>query len=393
MPREQPTLGIYVSAPFCAQKCSFCNFASGVFPRERMATYVDHVVQEIRNARMTACGIGAELPATVDSVYFGGGTPSLLPPELFRDIDAALRSAFEFAPNVEWTVECAPGQLAQETLKAMAQCGVNRISFGVQSFVDKETLATGRRHTRLQVEQDIEAVRRAGINNISVDLLAGLPYQTCESWRESLEVLAGLEVQHASVYMLEVDEDSRLGRELQLKSEKYHSAAVPSDDTIADCYEMACEFLDLIATPQYEISNFARDGYESRHNLKYWQRQPYLGFGLDAHSFVRVGQPAVRFANPGSMEGYMRGETEDVQVLSRQAELEEAWFLGLRCNAGVNAGELRDQFGAPAHTLEEVADELVRDGMLTSSNGKYRLSPRGRLVSNDVFEAFLAVTA
>ena len=393
MLRAQPSLGIYISVPFCAQKCSFCNFASGVFPRERMAAYVDRVAGEIANAAERAVLLGAELPVTVDTVYFGGGTPSLLPPELFWQISDAIRAGFSLASNAEWTVECAPGQLPDATLAAMVECGVNRISFGAQSFVDRETAAVGRQHTRRQAEADIASVRRAGVENITVDLLAGLPYQTLDSWRESLEVLAALDVPHASVYMLEVDDDSRLGRELQLKSSKYHADSVPADDTIAACYELACEVLASRGLAQYEISNFARDGYKSRHNLKYWSREPYLGFGLDAHSMLRADNVAIRFANSDEMAAYLRGECGPGQRIGLEQQLEEAWFLGLRRNAGVDAAELRREFGAEALAMEEIAGELVKDELLEAGDGCYRLTPRGRLISNDVFAAFLAVPA
>lgn len=393
MLRAQAMLGIYISVPFCAQKCSFCNFASGVFPRERMAAYVDRLAEEMAGAAERAALLGAECPTTVDTVYFGGGTPSLLPPELFRQISDSIRANFSLASHAEWTVECAPGQLSAETLAAMVECGVNRISFGAQSFVDRETMAVGRQHTRRQAEADIAAVRLVGVENVTVDLLAGLPYQTIDSWRDSLEALAALDVPHASVYMLEVDDESRLGRELQLKTGKYHADSVPADDTIAGCYELACEFLNSRGLEQYEISNFGRDGYKSRHNLKYWSREPYLGFGLDAHSMLRAGNDAIRFANSDDMAAYLRGEGGPVQQIGPEQQLEEAWFLGLRRNAGVDAAELRREFGAEALTMEEIAGDLVRDELLEAGGGCYRLSPRGRLISNDVFAAFLAVAA
>ena len=385
------TLGLYISVPFCASKCSYCNFASGVFSRERMAPYVARLVGEIRAARGRAVEMGAELPQKLDSIYYGGGTPSLLPPDLFLLIADALRAEFDLGSDVEWTIECAPGQLSAEVLAAMVEAGVNRFSFGVQSFVDRETAAVGRLHTRQMVAETIAMVRAHGVNNVNVDLLAGLPHQTESSWRESVAAAIELGVRHVSVYMLEVDEDSRLGRELLISGDKYHAGAVPSDDAIADFYGIACEQLNGSGIRQYEISNFARDGYESRHNLRYWLRGPYVGFGLDAHSCLhrRDGQ-SVRFANADDLAGYVTGQAGSMEIVEKGAQLEEAWFLGLRRNQGVRFDDISLEFGEEAESaFRKTATGLAEEGLIEYGDGSLYLTARGRLLSNDVFARFL----
>ncbi len=298
-------VGIYISVPFCKAKCTFCNFASDAFGSNRMQAYVDRLCAEIRESRRSAEKMGAILPREADSIYFGGGTPSLLAPEQFRQIFKALHDEFEVARNAEITLECAPGQLADETLDELLRQNMNRISFGVQSFVDRESSAVGRLHTAQQCIAEIARVRSAGVEEISLDLIAGLPHQTEQNWRYSLDQAIATEVPHLSVYMLEVDEESRLGKEMLAGGARYHASAVPSEDDAAAWYQMACEVFDEAGLAQYEISNFARPGHASRHNLKYWHRQPYIGFGLDAHSMLLSKEAAARFANPSDLDVYL----------------------------------------------------------------------------------------
>ena len=339
------TLGVYISVPFCKAKCTFCNFASGAFGLERMDGYVDSLVDEIRAARGVAAGFGAELPVGVDSVYFGGGTPSLLEPRQLQRIFAALRGEFEVAAGAEITLECAPGQMAEAMLGEALRLDVNRVSFGVQSFVDAESAAVGRLHTAEQCLAEIARVRAAGITEISLDLIAGLPRQTAASWEVSVDAVIAAGVPHASVYMLEVDEESRLGKELIAGGPRYQASAVPSDEAMTEFYSRACERFGAAGLEQYEISNFARTGHASRHNLKYWSREPYVGFGVDAHSMLRRGAEAVRFANADSLEAYAAGGEREVTVVDVDAAFEEALFLGLRRNVGVSMDEMRLQFG------------------------------------------------
>ncbi|AXC14989.1 hypothetical protein ACPOL_5743 [Acidisarcina polymorpha] len=386
------TLGIYISVPFCRSKCSYCNFASGVFPESYQQRYVDRLLSDIREIGIQAAAMGVSLPRVVNSLYFGGGTPSILAPALLHELFAVLRSGFRFSADAEITMECAPGQLADDVLAGVVECGVNRFSFGVQSFVDREASSTGRLHNRATALCDIERVLAAGIRSVNADLIAGLPHQTAESWRESLEVLLASGVDHASVYMLEVDEDSRLGRELIERGSRYHAASVPSDDQTADFYLEAVEVLNRNGLTQYEISNFARPGTASIHNKKYWQRQPYVGFGLDAHSMLRAddGNP-VRFRMGDDMQGFLNGSGfAEVQPVPRSEALEEAWFLGLRMNDGVALRDLVGEFGTVAIcSHDSVLNELSSTGLLEINDGRVRLTDRGRLLSNEVFESFL----
>jgi oxygen-independent coproporphyrinogen-3 oxidase len=379
-------LGLYISVPFCRSKCTYCNFASGVFPASYMERYIGRLSEDLQSA-------AAFTPAnTLDSIYLGGGTPSLLPPQLFTTLFRTIRDQFEVLQAAEITVECAPGQLPDDTLQAMLECGVNRISFGVQSFIDQEARATGRLHTRAVALADLRRVQQAGIARVNADLIAGLPYQTEQSWLESLQVLCETQVDHASIYMLEVDDDSRLGKEVLNGGARYFAPTVPSEDAVAEMYLSAIETLASAGWQQYEISNFARNRAESRHNKKYWQREPYLGLGVDAHSLLRNPDgAAVRFATTDDLEGYLQSPAwYDRRTLTQQEELEEAWFLGLRLNSGVSLRKLEAEFGTAAiAAFRSVINELLEDGLLLESNGSIQLTPHGRLLSNNVFERFL----
>ncbi|HKU23982.1 MAG TPA: hypothetical protein VJQ54_00855, partial [Candidatus Sulfotelmatobacter sp.] len=242
------------------------------------------------------------------------------------------------------------------------------------------------------VLDEIFHVRSAGITNINIDLIAGLPHQTSESWRDSLQRTIDSGVPHVSVYMLEVDEESRLGRELIAGGARYHAHFVPDEDATAEFYVTACEILNSSAIRQYEISNFARHGFESRHNLKYWTRQPYLGFGVDAHSMLLSasgGEDAVRVATADSLEKYISGTRPEPTLVSRSAALEEAFFLGLRLNRGVDLVEIAGEFGEQSEIRRTIA-ELEGKGLLECVGESVRLTGRGRLLSNEVFQAFLA---
>ena len=386
------SLGIYISVPFCRAKCTYCNFASGVSSPGAHQDYVAQVCGEMRTIRRRLPS--AAIPQQVDSVYLGGGTPSTLAPSLIEELARTLGQEFDLAPGAEITLECAPGQLDEPALDAMLAFGVNRISFGVQSLVDREAASTGRFHTRAVVLRDLERVRAAGIRDVSIDLIAGMPHQTAASWQESLAVLGATGVDHASIYMLEIDDDSRLGRELLAGGSRYHALAVPSEEQTADFYESAITALEKHGLQQYEISNFARGGSESRHNLKYWRRQPYLGFGLDAHSMVRtVDGAGLRCNTPDVLAEYLAGAPlADARRLDRAEELEEAWFLGLRLRAGVAWEALTLEFGEGSmEAFRPVVRELAEIDLLTDDAGVVCLTPRGVLFSNEVFARFLGV--
>jgi oxygen-independent coproporphyrinogen III oxidase len=387
------SLGIYISVPFCRAKCTYCNFASGVSSVSAHEQYVARLCDEIRSVRQRLGG--ALIPEQVDSIYLGGGTPSVLSPALLGKLAHTLRQEFAVTPGAEITLECAPGQLDEPALAAMLALGVKRLSFGVQSLVDREAAATGRFHTRAVVLEDLERVRSAGLRNLSIDLIAGMPYQTTASWQESLDVLVATGVEHASIYMLEIDEDSRLGRELLAGGSRYHAATVPNEELTADLYESAIAFLGQNGLRQYEISNFARSGRQSRHNLKYWRRQPYLGFGLDAHSMLRTPEgAALRFSNTAVLAEYLHGPvaTQEVRRLGPAEELEEAWFLGLRLQEGVAWRALAAEFDPDqVEVFLPVVRELCALGLLTDEAGVVRLTQPGVLFSNEVFARFLGV--
>jgi len=410
------SLGIYISVPFCRTKCSFCNFASGVFSRAVFDRYVGQVCAEMANADVIACQVGGKPERQVDSIYLGGGTPSVLAPDQLERLFRSLRDNFDVDRTAEITVECAPGTITEPVLEALLHCSVNRVSLGVQSFVDQECSSVGRLHSRAVTLDDIARLRDSGIVNIGIDLIAGLPHQTEESWNYSLGETLATGVPHVSVYMLEVDENSRLGSELLAGETRYHAHFVPDDDQTADMYLGACERLEKGGVPQYEISNFARPVThgiglrDSRHNLKYWNRQPYLGFGVDAHSMLVAddalaaqGIEAVRFATPDSLEGYSSSMSNEQPVADRtaqllssrtlvdaQAALEESFFLGLRLNRGVSVAEIADRFGpANAQGVQPAIAELIEAGLLENVSNRVCLTARGRLLSNEVFAQFL----
>jgi oxygen-independent coproporphyrinogen-3 oxidase len=390
------SLGLYFSVPFCRSKCTYCNFASGVYPASDHALYVDRMVEELIKAPAWAAEMQVELPREVDTVYFGGGTPVLLAPELFARIFAAIRDRFDLTPDAEITVECAPGQLSDATLEAMVAAGVNRVSLGVQSFVDREASLSGRLHTRAKVLEDLRRLREAGITNLNLDLLAGLAEQTLSSWRESISVLIDAEAPHASVYMLEIDEDSRLGRELISGGVRYSAGLIPSDDAIARMYEEAVDAFATAGLKQYEISNFACAGAESKHNLRYWLRRAYLGLGLDASSMLRSADGSVlRATTTDDLSAYLKGESRHETSWHGSAQqFEEAWFLGLRRNAGVEIAALRAEFGDDAvDTAMAVVHRLAGDGLLVVEADRVCLTQRGRLISNDVFAEFLGLNS
>jgi len=356
--------GVYLSYPFCAQKCTYCNFASGVFPRELESQYVAAIRAEL---------LGTEWPWTPETIYLGGGTPS--------QMDAgALAKLLAEIPGREWaeaTMEAAPGSISCEKVEAWRNAGINRISLGVQSFIAKELSRTGRKHTAETVVGDVTILREAGIANINLDLIAGLPFQTRESWNESLDWIERIGAPHVSVYMLEVDDDSNLGRELLVLGSRYGAGAVPCDDDIADFYETAVDRLTRIGINRYEISNFARPGFESRHNLKYWRREPYLGFGADAHSFDGES----RWQNPESASEYVaRGH--GLRATLPADPVAERFFLGLRLTEGIEG---------PWEPFSEAIRQFINDGLLEQSGTRVRLTPRGVMLSNEVFQEFVGV--
>jgi oxygen-independent coproporphyrinogen III oxidase len=381
-------LGIYIQVPFCQMKCTYCNFHTGVVSSLRFAPYIDTLCREIatRGALYPAAGI--RLPEgfadlIVDTVYIGGGTPSLLDPALLRRLMDSLRANFT-TQLAEVTLEADPETIDANKAASWVAAGINRISFGVQSFSDRELVAAGRMHRREDVYRSSSILRDAAIRNISFDLIAGLPHQTRESWQNSLEELARLRPEHVSVYLLEIDEGSRLGGEVLRGGNKYSAGDLPSEDAMAEFYEAACEFLQRAGYHHYEISNWGKADFESRHNLKYWRREPYLGFGAGSHSFSGTQ----RWANAHDAAAYAsslaggRLPVEQLETVTRDSALEEELFLGLRQLDGINLQRIEEEYGA---LVEGRFDRLMDAGLVERDGNIVRLSPAKLSVSNEVF--------
>ena len=364
--------GIYVSIPFCAQKCTYCNFRSNVYARALRSQYIRYLADELRS--------GGD--RCKDSLYFGGGSPSLLDPEEFTELSAAL-------PDEGWTeatIEIAPGEATPERVSAWVAAGINRASFGVQSFDPAVARAAGRKHDPETVRTEISRLLDSGIRNVSVDLIAGLAHQTISTWRQSLEWVDRLGVDHVSIYMLETDDASRLGRELQAGGRRYGAMEVPAEDEILDYYLLAVERLRSMGYERYEVSNFARLGRRSLHNLKYWQMEPYLGFGSDAHSF----SGRRRWANVGSAPEYVQRMAEGsspraaVEELGPQRMLEDRVLTGLRTKEGVCLApdewrQLLPKFGS-----------LADRGWLETAEPSIRLTDRGILFADEAIAELLS---
>jgi oxygen-independent coproporphyrinogen III oxidase len=427
-------LGIYVQVPFCQTKCTYCNFHTGVVASSRFAPYVEAVCREIREhgelleaagvdwtgclgrsgaaplerkseasgelgkraapvgGPHTATTLGApterkgETPSeglAVDTVYIGGGTPSLLDPVHLQYVLDAIRGSFP-TELAEVTLEADPETIEAGKAAAWVRAGINRVSFGLQSFSDKELVAAGRMHRRADIYRSVPILREAGIRRISFDLIAGLPHQTKESWRQSLDELAVLAPEHVSIYLLEIDEGSRLGKELLQGGGKYSARTVPSEDEMADHYEMAQKVLRAAGYHHYEISNWAKPGFESRHNLKYWRREPYLGFGAGAHSF----SGAERWANAHDAAAYVaavqggRLPVEQHELLTAEAALEEELFLGLRQLDGIDIARIEREYGV---MVMGRFDPLTSLGLVERDGSVVRLAPASLSVSNEVF--------
>lgn len=383
------SLGIYVQVPFCQTKCTYCNFHTGVVSSSRFAPYVSAVCREIRGRADLYRAAGIDLPVAVadearpDTVYIGGGTPSLLDPAHLQNILDTLRATFNCELS-EVTLEADPETIEAAKAEAWVRAGINRVSFGVQSFSDRELVASGRMHRRADIYRAVPILREAGIANIGFDLIAGLPLQTRESWRDSLERLTELAPEHVSVYILEVDEKSRLGSELLKGGQRYSAGAVPTEDEMAEFYELAQASFAVAGYHHYEISNWAKPGFESRHNLKYWRREPYLGFGAGAHSF----SGAQRWANAHDAASYVQAvesgglPVEQLERLTAEAALEEELFLGLRQLDGIDVSRIEKDY---AVTLASRFDPLASSGLLEWNGPIVRLTPARLSVSNEVF--------
>jgi oxygen-independent coproporphyrinogen-3 oxidase len=389
-------VGIYIQVPFCQTKCTYCNFHTGVVSAGRFAPYASAVCREIRT--YLECGSSAaafpESTATpnlnlsiVDTVYIGGGTPSLLEPELLSQMLDTLKQAFRCELQ-EITLEADPETIDSEKAARWVAAGINRISFGTQSFVDGELKAAGRMHRREDIYRAVPILRSAGINNIGFDLIAGLPKQTAASWSASLQEAIALSPEHISIYIMEIDEGSRLGLEVLQGGARYSAKDLPTEECMADFYETAQSLLKSAAYEQYEISNWAKPGFGSQHNLKYWRRDPYLGFGAGAHSFYGTQ----RWANVHDAASYVelinagRNAVQSVDTVTPEMALEEEFFLGLRRLSGINVDRIQQQYGVD---LQQKIGPLISAGMVESDGVQLRL-PAGKLsMSNEIIVELL----
>jgi oxygen-independent coproporphyrinogen III oxidase len=413
-------LGIYIQVPFCQTRCTYCNFHTGVVSSDRFAPYIRAVQREVSSsARIFGIGdraaggkqiprfadsarddnvggfldlgidVQREFPPSqiVDTVYIGGGTPSLLNPLLLHDLLETVRNSFTTAFE-EVTLEADPETITAEKARAWVSSGINRTSFGSQSFVDGELIAAGRMHRAKDIYAASAILREAGIRNVSFDLIAGLPKQTDASWRHSLAETIALSPEHVSIYMMEIDEGSRLGLEVLQSGSRYSARELPSEEAMADFYELAQRELQAAGYEQYEISNWAKPGFASKHNLKYWRREPYLGFGAGAHSFSGTQ----RWSNKHDAAVYVdainsnKFAVENVQSLTPSQALEEEFFLGLRQLSGIDLGRIQAQYNID---MRPKIATLASAGLVQHQADTLRLAPSKLNISNEILVELL----
>lgn len=374
-------LGLYLHIPFCIQKCGYCDFLSAPAGREEREAYVQALEKEIRSYGDFAGGY------RVSTVFVGGGTPSCLEASQTERIFEAVKDTFEIERMPEISMEMNPGTVTKEKLQAYKNCGINRLSIGLQSVRDSNLRLLGRIHTYEEFLESFRLAREAGFQNINVDLISSLPGQTEEFWREELKTIAELSPEHISVYQLILEEGTTF-------YEKYaaHPELLPDEETSRAIYQATEEVLGQYGFHQYEISNYAKEGRECRHNLKYWERDDYLGLGLGAASMVRN----IRMNNTGDMKTYLEkcGEPKtmrtDVQFLEEPRQIEEFMFLGLRKTRGISKKEFRRVFGRDIELVYEKAlKKLFSSGMLLEKKDRLYLSKEGVLLSNAVLSEFL----
>ena len=373
-------LEIYIHIPFCVKKCAYCDFLSGPQDRDTIEKYVDKLVEEI----------GVQKPATVSSIFLGGGTPSVLDANQVTRIFDALRENFDIAEDAEITIEANPGTVTVEKLEAYKQCGINRISFGLQSTNNEELKLLGRIHTYEEFLESYQLARACGFENINVDLISAIPKQTVASWEETLKKVIALEPEHISAYSLIVEEGTPFAKVYGEGCPGEHD--LPCEEEERAIYYRTEELLEKAGYHRYEISNYAKAGKECRHNLGYWERKDYLGIGLGAASLIGN----TRYKNTDDLLYYMEHSSdlsaiqENVEKLSLQEQMEEFMFLGLRKTEGVSVTEFKNTFGK---TMEECYGEQIQklkeQGLLEQKDGRLMLTRPGIDVSNYVFGEFL----
>jgi putative oxygen-independent coproporphyrinogen III oxidase len=376
--------GIYVQVPFCQSRCTYCNFHTGVVSRDRYLPYVEAVCREISEIEGAAA-------TAADTVYIGGGTPSLLEPSALAKILDKVRGAYAGEP-AEVTLEADPETVTPERAAQWHRAGINRISLGAQSFQDAELRAAGRMHRREDIFRAADLLRAAGFGNISMDLIAGLAHQTRPSWEDSVGQLLRIYPEHVSIYMLEIDEGSRLGREALAGRRRYGAGALPSDDETADFYDSARLRLKSAGYEHYEISNWGLPGRQSHHNLKYWRREPYIGFGAGAHSFDGF----LRWANVHESERYSRlieqgtSTREQIEPVTPFLALTEDMILGLRQLCGADFARIEREYSKEEAlrdrllTLRQRIETLQVHGMLEFDGAFARIPPEKLTISSEI---------
>jgi len=375
--------GVYVHIPFCKSRCSYCDFATEVYRNAAaVERYVNALYREIDNVgRYALTDVRA---SAIDTIYFGGGTPSLLKPKQIGQILEAVKSTFTVSDGVEITLEMNPATVSADDLAEWRSLGVNRASFGVQTFNDSHLKLLARGHDANDARHTYKLLRATGFENISFDLIAGLPGQTIEDWNRNLDEAVAMEPEHLSLYLLEIHEGTPLAE--QVRSGR---RPIPEDDLAAEMYELMIDRLEGAGYEQYEISNFAKPGSESRHNTKYWRLDPVYGFGVSAHSFDGVE----RYSNERDTAQYVRrmeisGNAEaDRETIDMASEFV---FLGLRLNAGIDLTSFRDRFGVDLEREHSSEFDRFREaGLVEITENSLRLTRKGMLFSNEVFQAFV----
>ena len=367
-------LGIYIHIPFCRSKCDYCDFYSLAGREDQMDRYQKALLAHLKETAPLAQGY------PVDSIYFGGGTPSYYGAKRIKELLAHLSKLFQVEKDAEITVECNPDSVDLKSLRILRKAGVNRLSMGMQSAQEEELRAIHRIHTPQQTNQAVEAARKAKFTNLSLDLIYGLPGQTMESWKATVEHALSLIPQHLSCYGLKVEEGTPLARRVA------EGEVLPDDDQQADLYLWTVGRLERAGLPQYEISNFAKPGYESRHNLRYWLTRPYIGFGPGAHSDFG----GRRYSFVRDLDAYIRGVLEggDIidssELIPQRERCGEYLMLRLRTVRGVDGREYRHTYFMDFAPLEARLREFAAQGWAEEADGRWRLTPKGFLVSNQL---------
>ena len=359
-------IGIYIHIPFCISKCPYCDFYSLKYQEDTADCYVQKVKQALKNS--PAAG------RTVNTIYFGGGTPVLLGEKLIELLDA-VKENFPVLPNSEVTLEANPAAMTQETLTHLHEGGFNRISIGVQSASDQELSCLGRKHSFAQAMESVEMSQKAGFENVSVDLMLGTPGQTKESITSFIHNFAKLNVQHISGYLLKIEQGTPFAKQ-------HIEKICPDEDDSVDLYLHTVEEMEKNGFLQYEVSNFAKKGFESQHNLKYWRCQEYLGIGPAAHSFLN----GKRFYFPRNLQSFV--ENPNVWELTCEdgegGSLFEYVMLKLRLKEGLSLSALKKKFNEETEPIAKRAEFLQQHGLLTFDGEQISLTPKGFLVSNSV---------